>query len=94
MTDDVTLTHDPAEAIEPVTTDATFDLTEGEESEEDVFRPRLRPGQWYVVHSKSGYEENVKLNMNDRIASMHMKFKIYKRVVPMKDVVGFKGGRK
>ena len=95
MTDDATLTHDPAEAIEPVTTEATFDLTEGEESEEeDVYRPRLRPGQWCVVHSQSGYEEKVKLNMNARIASMHMEFKIYESVIPMKDVVEFKGCRK
>lgn len=95
MTDDVTLTHEPAEATDSVAPDATFDLTDGEEFEEqEIDRPWLRPGQWYVVHSQSGYEQKVKLNMNARIASMHMETKIYEIVIPMEDVVEFKGGRK
>ncbi|MEK7292475.1 MAG: transcription termination/antitermination protein NusG [Actinomycetota bacterium] len=95
MTDDTTLTHDSAEATGSVTPDATFDLTEGEEfEEEEIDRPWLRPGQWFVVHSQSGYEQKVKLNMNARIASMHMETKIYEIVIPMEDVVEFKGGRK
>ncbi len=95
MTDDATLTHDVTTATDSVAPDATFDLTEGEEiEEEEIDRPWLRPGQWYVVHSQSGYEQKVKLNMNARIASMHMESKIYEIVIPMEDVVEFKGGRK
>ena len=95
MTDDTTLTNDSAEATGSVTPDATFDLTEGEEfEEEEIDRPWLRPGQWFVVHSQSGYEQKVKLNMNARIASMHIETKIYEIVIPMEDVVEFKGGRK
>lgn len=95
MTDDATLTQDLTSETDPVTPDATFDLTDGEEiEEEEIDRPWLRPGQWYVVHSQSGYEQKVKLNMNARIASMHMESKIYEIVIPMEDVVEFKGGRK
>ena len=95
MTDDATLTHDltsdPTSATDPVAPDATFDLTESEDfEEEEIDRPWLRPGQWYVVHSQSGYEQKVKLNMNARIASMHMESKIYEIVIPMEDVVEFK----
>ncbi|MEO5974330.1 MAG: transcription termination/antitermination protein NusG [Ilumatobacteraceae bacterium] len=95
MTDDATITQDLSSESDPVTPDATFDLTDGEEiEEEEIDRPWLRPGQWYVVHSQSGYEQKVRLNMNARIASMHMESKIYEIVIPMEDVVEFKGGRK
>jgi len=95
MTDDLTLTHELLDATETVAPDAIFDLTDGEEvEEEEIDRPWLRPGEWYVVHSQSGYEQKVKLNMNARIASMHMETKIYEIVIPMEDVVEFKGGRK
>ncbi len=100
MTDDLTLTHEPSGApdtvaFDTVVPDAIFDLTDGEEvEEEEIDRPWLRPGEWYVVHSQSGYEQKVKLNMNARIASMHMETKIYEIVIPMEDVVEFKGGRK
>ncbi len=100
MTDDLTLTHEPSDApdtvaFDTVVPDAIFDLTDGEEvEEEEIDRPWLRPGEWYVVHSQSGYEQKVKLNMNARIASMHMETKIYEIVIPMEDVVEFKGGRK
>lgn len=95
MTDDLTLTHEHSDASEAIAPDATFDLTDGEEvEEEEIDRPWLRPGEWYVVHSQSGYEQKVRLNMNARIASMHMETKIYEIVIPMEDVVEFKGGRK
>lgn len=95
MTDDLTLTHEHSDASEAVAPDAIFDLTGGEEvEEEEIDRPWLRPGEWYVVHSQSGYEQKVRLNMNARIASMHMETKIYEIVIPMEDVVEFKGGRK
>ncbi len=95
MTDDLTLTHEPSDATGTVVPDAIFDLTDGVEvEEEEIDRPWLRPGEWYVVHSQSGYEQKVKLNMNARIASMHMETKIYEIVIPMEDVVEFKGGRK
>ena len=95
MTDDTTITHDEAVDADSVAPDQTFDLTDGEEFEEEIIdRPWLRPGQWYVVHSQSGYEAKVQLNMHSRIQSMHMEDRIYEIVIPMEDVVEFKAGRK
>jgi transcriptional antiterminator NusG len=72
MTDDTTTTqleHDHT-AEESAVVDATFDLTEnGEGEDEEVDRPWLRPGKWYVVHSQSGYEKKVDANLRARIAS-------------------------
>ena len=54
----------------------------------------MRPGQWFVVHTQSGYEKKVKSNLEARIQSMNMEEKIFEVVIPMEDVVEFKGGRK
>ncbi len=52
------------------------------------------PGSWYVVHSYSGYENKVKANLETRARSMHLEGSIFDVVVPMEEVVEFKGGRK
>jgi transcriptional antiterminator NusG len=76
--------------------DATFDLTEEGDEAEEAPRdtPWLRPGKWYVVHTQSGYEKKVQANLNARIQSMNLEDKIFEIVIPMEDVVEFKGGRK
>ena len=52
------------------------------------------PGSWFVVHSYSGYENKVKANLETRTKSMHLEGSIFEVVVPMEEVVEFKGGRK
>ncbi|MCD9625761.1 transcription termination/antitermination protein NusG [Rhabdothermincola salaria] len=53
-----------------------------------------RPGQWFVVHTQSGYEKKVKQNLEARISSMNMEERIHEVVIPMEDVVEFKNGKK
>jgi transcriptional antiterminator NusG len=82
--------------------DASFDLSadadaleEGEPEEEEIIDdPWTRPGQWYVVHTQSGYEKKVTANLTARIQSMNMEEKIYEIVIPMEEVDEFKNGRK
>ena len=52
------------------------------------------PGGWYVVHSYSGYEKKVKANLETRVKSMHLEDRVFDVVIPMEEVVEFKGGRK
>ena len=52
------------------------------------------PGDWYVVHTYSGYENKVKANLHQRIASMQMEDKIFDVHIPMEDVMEIKGGKK
>ncbi len=74
-------------------------LDEALETDEEV-EPELPPspydlpGSWYVIHSYSGYENKVKANLETRARSMHLESSIFDVVVPMEDVVEFKGGRK
>ena len=87
--------QDDVETIEP---DVVLDLTD-DASDEDDDAPAetpawAKPGKWYVVHTQSGYEKKVEINLKNRIESMEMGDSIYEIVVPMEDVVEFKGGRK
>ena len=88
-----------AEVVEiEATEEAVDELDEELEADEDEEpaepSPWLRPGQWFVVHTQSGYEKKVKSNLEARIQSMNMEEKIFEVVIPMEDVVEFKGGRK
>jgi transcriptional antiterminator NusG len=77
--------------------DEPGDEAPGDESPVAVFAPASPydlPGSWFVVHSYSGYENKVKANLETRIRSMHMEEAIFDVVIPMEDVVEFKGGRK
>ncbi|HEY6532211.1 MAG TPA: transcription termination/antitermination protein NusG [Acidimicrobiales bacterium] len=56
--------------------------------------PYDRPGQWFVVHTQSGYEKKVKQNLEARTSSMNMEERIHEVVIPMEDVVEFKNGKK
>jgi transcription termination/antitermination protein NusG len=66
----------------------------GEASESVTDDPTMRPGQWYVVHTQSGYEKKVTANLEARIQSMNMEDKIYEIVIPMEEVDEFKNGKK
>jgi transcriptional antiterminator NusG len=107
MTDDASPLDDHSdEPIEPVEADAIEPVeaaaAEGAEAETDeeiedevvIDNPWTRPGQWFVVHTQSGYEKKVKSNLEARIQSMNMEHKIYEVVIPMEDVIEFKNGKK
>jgi len=68
----------------------------GEEQEEivPVESPYDRPGRWYVVHTYSGYENKVRSNMSNVVASRGIEDRVYEVVIPMEDVDEFKGGKK
>ena len=56
--------------------------------------PYDRPGDWYVVHTYAGYENKVKSNLANRIRSMHVEERIFEVIIPMEDVIEFKGGQR
>lgn len=53
-----------------------------------------KPGNWYVVHTQSGYENKVRKNLDARTASMNLEDRILEIVIPMEDVVEFRNGKK
>ncbi|MDQ3462903.1 MAG: transcription termination/antitermination protein NusG [Actinomycetota bacterium] len=70
------------------------DGDDDEDDEPPVESPYDRPGSWYVVHTYAGYENKVKSNLESRIASMNMEDRIFECVIPMEDVIEFKGGKR
>ena len=70
------------------------ELLEEEPPPPPVESPYDRPGKWYVLHTQSGYENKVRQNLEARTHSMNMESRIHEIVIPMEDVVEFKGGKK
>jgi transcription termination/antitermination protein NusG len=68
-----------------------------DEDEEELPPPESpydRPGRWYVVHTYSGYENKVRSNMGNVVASRGIEDRVFEVVIPMEDVDEFKGGKK
>jgi transcriptional antiterminator NusG len=84
---------EPAEGGDAPVVQTEDDLLE-EAAAPPVESPFDRPGRWYVVHTQSGYEKKVKQNLEARTSSMNMEERIHEVVIPMEDVVDFKGGKK
>ena len=49
---------------------------------------------WYVIHTYSGYEDQVAENMKQRIESMGMQDKIFDVMVPTEKSIEMKGGKR
>jgi len=51
-------------------------------------------GQWYVVHTYSGYENKIKVDLSKRVESMNMQDKIFDIIIPEAQEVEYKGGKR
>ncbi len=49
---------------------------------------------WYVLHTYSGYEDNVSRNLRQRIESMDMQDYIFDIIVPKEKKIKIKGGKR
>jgi transcription termination/antitermination protein NusG len=80
---------------EPSLADAELvDVVDLEPAEPAEPSPYDRPGDWFVVHTYAGYENKVRQNLGSRVRSMNVEERIFEIVIPMEDVIEFKGGRK
>jgi len=50
--------------------------------------------RWYVLHTYSGYEENVAQNLRQRIESMDMEDKIFNILIPTEKKIKIKNGKR
>lgn len=51
-------------------------------------------GKWYVLHSQTGHENRVKNNLEQRIASLGVEDQIFEIIVPVREIVVIKKGKK
>jgi len=87
--EDAAVAEHPVEVI-----DAEELVYEKDEDQTETISPYDMPGKWYVVHTQSGYENKVQQNIEARRKTMDMESHIHETVIPMEDVVEFKGGKK
>ncbi len=64
------------------------------ETEAEEKKAKKNQKRWYIVHTYSGYENKVKVNLEKRIEYMNMGDKIFRIEVPQKTVTQLKGGKK
>jgi len=50
--------------------------------------------RWYVLHTYSGYEENVMQNLEQRIESMGMEDKIFNILIPVEKKIKIRNGKR
>ena len=50
--------------------------------------------RWYVLHTYSGYEENVKHNLEQRIETFNMQEKIFSVLVPKEKKIKIRNGKR
>lgn len=65
-----------------------------EQEEVEMQEEKKNQKRWYIVHTYSGYENKVKVNLEKRVEYMDMGDKIFRVEVPQKTVVQVKGGKK
>jgi len=54
----------------------------------------LMEKKWYAIHTYSGYENKVKINLEKRVESMDMEDKIFRVIVPEEEETEIKNGKK
>lgn len=67
------------------------DVKSGTQSTERVIPTNAK---WYVVHTYSGHENKVATNLKQRIETMHLSEKIFDIVVPTRNIVTVRHGKK
>ncbi len=63
-------------------------------SEMDLDYERESAGEWFVIHTYSGYENKVKATLEHRVASMDMRERIFQVEVPTEEEVEIRNGQR
>ncbi len=91
---DIAPSKETAAEAEALAEDELFEDDLEEESAPVKESAYDRRGNWYVVHTQSGYEKKVRQNLRARTASMHLEDRILEVEIPMEDVDEFRNGKK
>lgn len=72
----------------------TSEQVEMNETEQSHTPLKVERGKWYVIHVKTGYEVRVKNALEQRIKSLGVEDKVYQIVIPTRDTINVKKGKK
>jgi len=80
---------------ETAATENTAETTGTETSQPAPLLPDTsKLGKWYIVHTYSGHENKVIETLKQRIASLNLKDKIFEMIVPTRDTIVVRSGKK
>jgi transcriptional antiterminator NusG len=63
-------------------------------SEEQGEQPASAEGQWYVLHTYSGYEKKVKKSIESRVEALDLGDRVYEIVVPTQEEIEIRQGQR
>lgn len=63
-------------------------------TEQPAVDPNAGKGHWYVIHTYSGHENKAAEALKQRVATMNLSGKIYEVVVPTRNIVVVRHGKK
>jgi transcriptional antiterminator NusG len=69
-------------------------ITEEKKEIEKITENTSAQPKWYVIHIQTGYEQRVKQALEQRVKSLGVENKIFDIVIPTRDVVVVKKGKK
>jgi transcription termination/antitermination protein NusG len=86
----------PAEVAEEAPAEAAAPAEDEEEDPAVALKKelRLKPGDWYVIHSYAGYENKVKANLETRVQNLDVGDYIFQVEVPTEEVTEIKNGQR
>lgn len=90
---------DPADEAEETPADEAAEEAPAVDEDEDPAvalkkELRLKPGDWYVIHSYAGYENKVKANLETRVQNLDVGDYIFQVEVPTEEVTEIKNGQR
>jgi transcription termination/antitermination protein NusG len=56
--------------------------------------PQTPEGQWYVLHTYSGYENKVKKSIENRVEALDLNERVYEIVVPTQEEIEIRSGQR
>jgi transcriptional antiterminator NusG len=74
-----------------------MDATQVQQEQKEAAKTAVAMGsdaKWYVIHIQTGYENKVKQALEQRIKSLGVEDKIFDIVIPIRDIVVIKKGKK
>ncbi len=82
--------------LETAITDGTKETVTATPAPRRTFRINKQAGErgWYVIHTYTGYEDQVAENLRQRIESMGMQDQIFNVLVPIEKQIEIKNGKR
>lgn len=59
-----------------------------------ISKTENKAAKWYVIHTYSGHENSVAVNMTQRVNNMHLEDKVFEMLIPTQNKIQIKRGKK